>query len=105
MELIIRIRELRLKKGLTQKDLGEMVGVSHVHVSQLERGIKNLNNHLLQRFAAALEVEPSDLILSETDDEIQRLSKSLRVLSPEDRERVEAFVSALLRSQRDSQKS
>ena len=62
MELNLRIRELRTDKGLTLVELAEKVGVSTPHLSEVERGKKNLNNHLMVRIAAALGVSPEDLI-------------------------------------------
>lgn len=103
MELSIHIRQIRLAKGLTQKQLAEKVGVSDVHVSQVERGVRNLNNHLIKRFAAALEVEPADLIRNpHPSDDFQRLSGIMRDLREEDRARVEAFASALRQSGSDT---
>lgn len=102
VELNIHIRELRKKRGLSQKELGEMVGISHAHVSEVERGIKNLNNHLLERFAVALGVQPERLIASEAQKDYFRLDDTMRKLSPEDRERVEAFAAALYHSRKDT---
>jgi transcriptional regulator with XRE-family HTH domain len=99
MALNIQIRELRKAKGLTIAELASIVGVSTPHMSEVERGKKNLNNHLMTRIADALEVPPSDLISE--PDEMARLTSALRQLGDEDRQKVEAFAAALLRIQRD----
>lgn len=62
MELTLRIREIRERRGYTIGEVADMVGVSTGHLSEVERGLKNLNNHLLVRIATALEVYPVDLI-------------------------------------------
>lgn len=98
MTLNIRIRALRKDKGLTLADLAEQVGVSTPHMSEVERGVKNLNNHLLIRIAEALDVEPSDLITSEESDQLKRLTRQFSRLGPEDQDRVRSFVAALMQS-------
>lgn len=62
MSLNLKIRELRKAKGLTIAQLAEKVGVSTPHMSEVERGVKNLNNHLIERISASLNVGASELI-------------------------------------------
>lgn len=57
-----RIRELRQKAALSQGRLGEMVGCSHVQISELERGEAKLSNLWMQRLAEPLGVKPADLM-------------------------------------------
>lgn len=99
MTLNIHIREIRTRRGLTLAQLASMVGISVPHMSEVERGKKNLNNHLMIRIAAALNVRPEDLILSDQPPAISDLSAILRKLSEEDLARVDAFAAALLASQ------
>lgn len=94
MNLVLRIRELRKARGLTIAQLAAMINVSVPHMSEVERGKKNLNNHLMTRIAAALNVRPQDLIAE--NDEITRLNSILGNLSPQDIDRVEAFALGLL---------
>lgn len=58
-----RIRELRLAKGLSQRQLAATVGVSFPHVSKIEGGIETASNALLSRFAEALDTDPDELFL------------------------------------------
>ena len=95
MELNLRIRELRKAKGLTIGELADKVGVSTPHMSQVERGLKNLNNHLLTRIAAALEVQPEALISSSNRDDLGRLLDLIADLPEEDVERLRQFAEAL----------
>jgi len=101
MSLNLRIRTLRKTRGLTVAELAEMVSISVPHMSGVERGIKNLNNHLIERIADALSVHPSELITSEEMAQASRMAKLLESLSIEDQERVRAFAAALAQTQQD----
>lgn len=100
MELNIRIRELRQARGMTLAQLAEQVNISVPHLSEIERGKKNLNNHLMTRLADALNVHPADLIAQ--DDQARELIKIIDDLSEGDRQRILDFASALKASQKDS---
>lgn len=99
MSLNLRIRDIRQSRGLTIAQLAEKVGVSTPHMSEVERGKKNLNNHLMERISAALGVAPEDLIASPEKDVFGSLLSVVETLGEEDRARVEAFAAALARSQ------
>jgi len=47
MEAYERVKALRLKLGLSQKELGERLGVSRSVINNLERGVLRNNNHVL----------------------------------------------------------
>jgi transcriptional regulator with XRE-family HTH domain len=55
-----RIRELRAKKGLSQKDLARELGVSHVTVGRWEHGTREISLTMLARVADVLGVELSE---------------------------------------------
>lgn len=80
MVLTIRIKEIRESKGLTQQELADLVGVSKPHISGVERGIKNLNNHLLEKISSALEVLPYELLVPPSHDRLISLAASLEQL-------------------------
>lgn len=67
MSLKLHIRDIRQAQGLTLATVAGRVGISIPHLSQIERGDKNLNNHLMERISAALGVQPHDLV-SGSDD-------------------------------------
>ena len=77
MELSIHIRDLRKKRGLTLADLAGKVGISVPHMSEVERGKKNLNNHLMTRIAAALDTTPADLISGGEWSDLQHILQNL----------------------------
>lgn len=61
-----RLKELREQKGLTQKQLSELSGVSLSLIIKLERGARKINNAQLiniKRIADVLECSIEDLIL------------------------------------------
>lgn len=95
MGLNLQIRELRKVRGYTIAQLADLVGVSTPHMSGIERGKKNLNNHLISRIASALQVSPQTLIASDEDADLQLLLSEMKALTQADRERVQAFVRAL----------
>ncbi len=47
---------------MTIAELAVKSGVSAPHMSQVEREIKKVNNHLLRRIAEAFSVEPQHLL-------------------------------------------
>jgi transcriptional regulator with XRE-family HTH domain len=57
-----RLRELRLKRGLSQQGLAERVGIPQTHVSAMEVGIKFPNLLTVLRLAAALGCKVTDLV-------------------------------------------
>lgn len=54
------IRENRKAKGLTQKDLGAIMGLSESVVNKYEGGKQNLSVETIQKVADALGVEISE---------------------------------------------
>ncbi|MDU2065695.1 MAG: XRE family transcriptional regulator [Sporomusaceae bacterium] len=54
-----KVKELRLQKKLTLKELGEKTTLSIGFLSQLERGLTNIATDSLQKIAEAFEVELS----------------------------------------------
>jgi transcriptional regulator with XRE-family HTH domain len=57
-----RIRELRKSKGWRQIDLAEQSGVHEVHISDLERGSREVGLRTLLALAKALDVKLSELM-------------------------------------------
>ena len=103
VELPLRIRDIRKERGLTIEQLAQKVGVSQPHMSGVERGVKNLNNHLIVRIAEALGVKPDALIRPDDMSDAEILHRRLRALKPADLARVQAFADALAQSAPDDQ--
>lgn len=57
------IKKARLEKGMTQEELGKMVGVQKSAIAKYENGrIVNIKRSTLQKIASALNIRPSELI-------------------------------------------
>jgi transcriptional regulator with XRE-family HTH domain len=56
------LAEHRRRRGLTQRQLGELAGVAHTTVQQLESLRRGAYPQTLQKLTTALKVEPEDLI-------------------------------------------
>ena len=57
------IREIRLRKGLTQRQLAEALGISQPQLSRVENDHVRQDIARLQRIAEVLGVELSELVL------------------------------------------
>jgi transcriptional regulator with XRE-family HTH domain len=66
MELI-RLRELRNLAFLTQRELAERAGLTQASVARLETGKHRARPSTARRLAAALGVEPKDLVVERTE--------------------------------------
>ena len=63
MEIGKLIKEARLAKGLTQEELGGIVGVQKSAIAKYENGrVVNIKRSTLQKLAIALDLKGSDLI-------------------------------------------
>lgn len=61
-----KIKQARKNAGITQKNLGDKLGVSPVMISQYESNTRNPKLQTLQKIADALNVTLSDLLTSDT---------------------------------------
>ena len=57
-----RLREWRERAFLTQQELGEKAGVAEVTINRLEQGRVGARFSTARKLAAALGVEPGDLV-------------------------------------------
>lgn len=58
----IRIKAIRLQRGLSQEQLGLIAEIDRTYISGIERGLRNVSLINLERLALALNVEPAELI-------------------------------------------
>jgi len=58
----MRIRELRLAKGLSQEALADEAGVHRTYIGSVERGERNISLDNIVRIARALKVAPFALL-------------------------------------------
>lgn len=57
-----KLKELRLKKDLSQGDVARILGVHRTYISGLERGVRNPSLLTVQKVAKALGVNAKNLI-------------------------------------------
>lgn len=63
-----RIKTIRLEQGLSQEQLGQFAELDRTYISGIERGLRNVSLINIERLAAALNVEPAELMkFSEAD--------------------------------------
>ncbi len=103
MELNLQIRRIRTERNLTIAQLAEKVGVSTPHMSEVERGKKNLNNHLIERLSEALNVTPPELIGELPTGKWNQLKRIVEGLSQDDVDRLTRFAEDLSVSSTPSQ--
>ncbi len=107
-----QLKKLRKKKGLTQVQLAESVGITHGTISRLEKGhIKEVGSETVKKIAKSLgvtmdyllgtteELASQDIILRDTEAEyiVQQYAK----LSDQRRKQLKDFAKFLVKEQSD----
>ncbi|WP_034669245.1 helix-turn-helix domain-containing protein [Chryseobacterium populi] len=62
LELGAKIRQARKSKGLTQEELALLIEAEPSRISELERGMRDIQFTTLIRIIWELDIEPNDLI-------------------------------------------
>lgn len=57
-----KLREIRLKKKLSQGDVARILAVHRTYISGLERGVRNPSLLTIQKIAKALGISPKELL-------------------------------------------
>ena len=57
-----KLREIRLKKKLSQGDVARILAVHRTYISGLERGVRNPSLLTIQKIAKALSISPKELL-------------------------------------------
>lgn len=75
MDIGKKIKDARLAKGLTQEELGNIVGLQKSAIAKYENGrVVNIKRSTLQKLAQALDLRGSDLIIESNPKEAAELS-------------------------------
>ena len=75
MEIGQKIKQARVAKGLTQEELGNLVGLQKSAIAKYENGrVVNIKRSTLQKLAQALDLRGSDLIIEADPKEAAELS-------------------------------
>jgi len=57
-----KVKEIRLKKDMSQADLAKILDVHFTYISGIERGLRNMSLKNIDKLAKALEVSIEKLI-------------------------------------------
>ena len=97
-----RIQSLRQRKGFTQQQFSEMVGISTNYLSDLERGVSSPRMDKLVAIINALDCSAdevfADVVPHGYKVRASRLNEQISKLSPEEQERAFAILEAFVRS-------
>lgn len=67
MKIGQKIKEARVAKGLTQQELGDIVGVQKSAIAKYESGrVVNIKRSTIQKIASALNIRPSELFFEQS---------------------------------------
>ena len=95
-----RIRELRKARGVSQAELGRMIGMHQTMVGNIENGNRSLTVEWARRFAKALSVSVADLLTEDDnpgrlrDDEAELL-KAYRGASADQKGNIQRVAETL----------
>ena len=109
MEIGQKIKKARLEMGLTQQELGDIVGVQKSALAKYESGrVVNIKRGTLQKIAKTLNIRPSELVFTEsprdaadlhvriiTDFELMDALKDYYMLSEENQRMVRELIRSL----------
>lgn len=93
-----RVKEARLRAGMTQSRLAELVDVSVNHISAIERGVYETRIDTLRKIAIALGTTTDHLIFGTADTESSLKTAYIKAsrLSEADQEWVARYMNAMM---------
>lgn len=102
-----RLRELRLKKGITLAQLEKEIGINKNYLSQIETGSRPLNPRTLKKFCDYYNVKPNELLgydkmveIDESTNEFNekdiKMLRAIKSLSNEDYDMLNEYISFLI---------
>ncbi len=77
----LRIKELRVERGITQEELAESCGMFRTYMSRIESGRANPTLTMLYVMADALQVDVRDLLQLPTGEDLPSRVRSTQNLS------------------------
>jgi transcriptional regulator with XRE-family HTH domain len=72
-----RVREIRISKGLSQRQLGSKLGAANSTISAVETGDRNLTIDMLKRISDALDIDIIALLNFEANDLVPDIIKEV----------------------------
>jgi transcriptional regulator with XRE-family HTH domain len=98
VELGVKLQVIRKRRGLSQAELGEKIGLSQRAVSAYEGGYNRISAPVLLKLAEALRTSIPELLgkkqtsVAVSDKQVARLLDSVERLPPRKRRQVEEYV-------------
>ncbi len=96
----LRIRRIRMERGITQEELAFQIDTSAAYISNIERGVKKPSLQKLTDIAEILHVTVNDLIYENTDiSDCSADDELLQILSlwePEKQKRLKSNIVNIL---------
>lgn len=78
MKIGQKIKDARIRKKLTQEELGRIIGVQKSAIAKYENGrVVNIKRSTLKKLADVLEIPPFDLVFDEAHKEMQQKNSTL----------------------------
>lgn len=73
MDIGEKIKNARLERGMTQEELGKILGVQKSAIAKYESGrVVNIKRSTLKKISDVLDLRPSELIFEANREEIQK---------------------------------
>lgn len=95
----LRLKEYRLERRLTQRQVADLAGMSVSYYTELEKGTKQINANRLEQLAKVFAVSPQALI-SHDLAKVSGLAEAIEALPSESQELVRSLVTQLSGSAR-----
>lgn len=73
-----RVKDARIKAGITQKALAKKLGVAEKFVNEVETGKKILNEALIEKISKVLNADLNDVNMVVTDEDLNREKEMVR---------------------------
>lgn len=96
-EIGIQIKKYRERLGLTQQELGKLIGVTHTTINRIESGKQNVRLEILLRAADALKIPAYNLFSTKPLIEYIQIKDKYEITSirPDDFEQIKLFSDPL----------
>lgn len=97
----VRLKQIRLSRGLSQNKLAQLVDMTLQNVQKIEYGkTKGLQYDALNKLCKALDCQPGDLLVYEPDDESQEQITNQEELKKVEQAKKSADASSTVRHHR-----
>lgn len=80
IEIGSKIKRLRLDKGITQKQMADLMGVSQTAIALWENGNRSISIETLRKFSVILGVEIMELLPGNNDDKKSTHNEEINVV-------------------------